>query len=108
SGGQLNAPWGVVIAPAGFGQFSGDLLVGNFGNGTINAFDPATGAFLGTIEGANGNPLVNNNLWALEVRGNGGANSNPNALYFDAGINGQVDGLFGEITAVPEPAVYGS
>jgi uncharacterized protein (TIGR03118 family) len=108
SNGQLDAPWGVTIAPAVFGQFSNDLLVGNFGNGTINAFDPTSGAFLGTIMGGNGSPIVNNNLWALEVRGNGGANSNPNALYFDAGINGQVDGLFGEITATPEPAVYGS
>ncbi|HZS53046.1 MAG TPA: TIGR03118 family protein [Bryobacteraceae bacterium] len=108
SGGQLNAPWGVVIAPAGFGQFSGDLLVGNFGNGTINAFNPSTGAFLGTIDGTNGSPLVNGNLWALEARPNGGSSSNPNAVYFDAGINGQVDGIFGEITFTPEPAAYGS
>jgi uncharacterized protein (TIGR03118 family) len=108
NGGQLNAPWGVTIAPAVFGQFSNDLLVGNFGNGTINAFDPSTGAFLGTITGANGNAVVNNNLWALEVRPNGGASSNPNALYFDAGINGQADGLFGEITSAPEPAAYAS
>ena len=108
TGGQLNAPWGVVIAPAGFGQFSGDLLVGNFGNGTINAFDPSSGAFLGTIDGTSGSALVNNNLWALETRPNGGASSNPNAVYFSAGINGQVDGLFGEITVTPEPATYGS
>jgi uncharacterized protein (TIGR03118 family) len=108
NGGQLNAPWGVAIAPAGFGQFSNDLLIGNFGNGTINAFNPSTGAFLGALDGSNGSPLVNNNLWALETRPNGGANSNPNGLYFDAGINGQVDGLFGVITFTPEPAAYGS
>lgn len=108
SNGQLNAPWGVVLAPAGFGQFSGDLLVGNFGNGTINAFNPTTGAFLGPIDGTNGSPLVNGDLWALETRTNGGSNSNPEAVYFDAGIDGQVDGLFGEITFVPEPAAYGS
>lgn len=109
NGGALNAPWGVTLAPAGFGQFSGDLLVGNFGNGQINAFNASTGAFVGTIDGSNGNPLVNGNLWALATRTNGGGSSNPSAVYFDAGINGQADGLFGDITlAAPEPAAYGS
>ncbi len=59
AGGPLNTPWGVALAPAGFGQFGGDLLVGNRGNGQINAFDPTTGAFLGTVSDANGNPITN-------------------------------------------------
>jgi uncharacterized protein (TIGR03118 family) len=104
---SLNAPWGVTVAPAGFGQFANDLLVGNFGNGTINAFDPNTGAFLGTLDNASGNAIVNQNLWALDFRTNGGDSSNPNALYFTAGIDGQKDGLFGDIAPSPEPATYG-
>jgi uncharacterized protein (TIGR03118 family) len=102
SGGALNAPWGVTLAPAGFGSFGGDLLVGNFGDGTINAFNPTTGAFIGTVDGAGGTPLVNSGLWALEF-GNGSAGSNPNALYFTAGIDGEAEGLFGAISATPEP-----
>jgi uncharacterized protein (TIGR03118 family) len=97
-GGQLDDPWGVVIAPAGFGTFGGDLLVGNLGNGEINAFNPTTGAFLGTLNGVGGTPLVNQDLWALAV-----TPTNPNAVYFTAGINGQRDGLFGDLVATPEP-----
>jgi uncharacterized protein (TIGR03118 family) len=111
SGGALDAPWGVTLAPAGFGSFGGDLLVGNFGNtgataGEINAYKlnaDGSGAFAGTLNGANGQPIVNDFLWALEFR-TGGANVNPDALYFTAGINGQQDGLFGEI-ATPEPGM---
>jgi uncharacterized protein (TIGR03118 family) len=97
-GGQLDDPWGIVIAPSSFSVFSNDLLVGNFGNGQINAFNPTTGAFLGTLTGPAGTPLVNQDLWALAV-----TPTNPNAVYFTAGINGQRDGLFGDITASPEP-----
>jgi len=71
---------GVVIAPSGFGAYSGDLLVGNFGNGEINAFNPTTGAYLGTLDGPGGTPLVNQDLWALAVSPSGG-----NAVYFTAG-----------------------
>jgi uncharacterized protein (TIGR03118 family) len=106
SGSVLNAPWGVVFAPAGFGSFGGDLLVGNFGDGTINAFNPTTGAYIGTLDDQNGNPIVNQDLWALEFRTNGGSGSNPNALYFDAGINREVDGLFGELVPTPEPSTW--
>jgi uncharacterized protein (TIGR03118 family) len=99
---QLNEPWGVVIAPAGFGSFAGNLLVGNFGNGQINAFDANTGAFQGTLTTFNG-PIVNSGLWALAVRT--GGTFNTSAVYFFAGINNQADGLFGAITAVTPSTV---
>jgi uncharacterized protein (TIGR03118 family) len=96
-GSQLNQPWGVVIAPAGFGSFANDLLVGNLGDGKINAFDPNTGAFLGTVSGFNG-PLVNSGLWSLSVRT--GGTFNTNGVYITAGINNQLDGLLALITPV--------
>ena len=102
SGGTLNVPWGIALAPAAFGQFGG-LLVGNFGNGEINAYDPITGAYLGTLDNPQGNPLVNGDLWALQF-GNGGNGGNPDALYFTAGIDDETQGLFGEITPTPEPS----
>jgi uncharacterized protein (TIGR03118 family) len=102
TGGALNAPWGLALAPAGFGAFGGALLVGNFGNGRINAFNPVTGAFLGTLTDANGNPIANDHLWGLRF-GNG-VQSDANTLYFAAGINNEVNGLFGSIALVPEPA----
>lgn len=106
SGGALFSPWGLVIAPANFGIFSNDLLVGNFGNGEILAYDPTTDAFLGTLDGPNGLPIVNDFLWALETR-TGGTGDDPNAVYFTAGIDNQKDGLFGELTvATPEPATF--
>ena len=103
TGGPLYAPWGLTIAPPGFGSFGNDLLVGNFGNGEILAYDPSTGNYLNTIDGTNGSPIVNDFLWALEFR-TGGTNTSPDTLYFTAGINNQADGLFGAITATPEPA----
>jgi len=103
SGGQLNAPWGIAIAPAGFGEFGGDVLVGNFGDGTINAFDPITGNYVGTLKDSSGNPIVNDGLWALDFRAPG-SGFDPNALFITAGINDEADGLFAEIQAVPEPA----
>jgi uncharacterized protein (TIGR03118 family) len=103
TGGPLSAPWGIVVAPASFGAFSNDLLIGNFGNGEILAYDATTDVFLGTLNGPNGQPLVNDFLWALETR-TGVNGFNPNAVYFAAGINNQADGLFGEITEVSEPA----
>ncbi|MBV8807938.1 MAG: TIGR03118 family protein [Acidobacteriaceae bacterium] len=103
TGGALNAPWGIsnTLAPAGFGSLGGDLLIGNFENGEINAYNPTTGAWVATLDGTNGKPIVNDFLWSLEFR-TGGKNVNTNALYFTAGINGQKDGLFGEIST-PEP-----
>jgi uncharacterized protein (TIGR03118 family) len=100
SRGSLNAPWGLAIAPTSFGEFAGALLVGNNGDGTIDAFDPTSGLFLGTLRDPMGNPITNDGLWALRI-GTGASGFDPNALYFDAGINGEVDGLFGEIQVAP-------
>ena len=96
TGGQLAAPWGVALAPAGFGQFGGDLLVGNFSfvASEINAFDPLTGAFQGTIPidvGAGNTP---GGLWALEFGSGAGNGGDANTLYFNDGINGEANGLF--------------
>lgn len=102
SGGALNSPWGVALAPSGFGPFGNALLVGNFGDGTINAYDFFTGAMLGTLTDGMGNPLVNDGLWALAF-GNHSATSDPNSLYITAGLNDEADGLFARITATPEP-----
>ncbi len=100
---HLDEPWGITLAPLTFPGFGGALLVGNFGNGMINAFDPITGAFLGTLMGANGMPIVNEGLWALAFR-SPASSFDPNALFFTAGINDENDGLFGEIRVVPEPS----
>jgi len=106
SQGALNSPWGMALAPAGFGAFGNDLLIGNFGDGTINAFDLSTGNLLGTLEDSNGQPIVNQGLWGLQF-GNNNATFDPHALYFTAGIpgDGQVEdhGLFGKLQPVPEP-----
>jgi uncharacterized protein (TIGR03118 family) len=105
TGGLLDSPWGLVIAPPGFGSFGNDLLVGNEDSGEILAYDPNSGTFLGTIDGPDGKPLVNDGLWSLEVR-TGGTGNDLGAVYFTAGINDEQDGLFGKIdpAAVPEPA----
>jgi uncharacterized protein (TIGR03118 family) len=106
SNGPLNSPWGITLAPAGFGEFANDLLVGNFGDGRINVFDPITGLFLDTLRDSLGNPIVNEGLWALKVR-TGGTNVNTSAVYFTAGLNDEHDGLFGAISSAPEPATAG-
>ena len=94
SNGVLDSPWGLTIAPSGFGGFSHALLVGNFGNGLIHAFDPRTGHLLGTLEGRHG-PLQNDGLWALRF-GNG-VTGDSRTLLFDAGLNDENDGLLGKI-----------
>ena len=101
----LNSPWGIAVAPGSFGLFANDLLVGNFGDGLINAFDPTTGALLGTLKDANGANLVNPGLWGLQF-GNGGNGGNSNNLYFAAGGAAEDRGLFGQIRAVPEPSSF--
>lgn len=100
--GVLNSPWGLAIAPAGFGNLGGLLLVGNFGDGTINAFD-LSGVLVGTLADTNGNPLLNEGLWGLQF-GNGGNGGLPTSLYLTAGPNDETEGLFARIDAVPEPA----
>jgi uncharacterized protein (TIGR03118 family) len=106
SNGPLNSPWGVTAVPGtGFGNFAaGDLLIGNFGNGEINAFD-ANGNFLQTLTDSMGNPIINDGLWSLAFDPGAPGSTNPNGLDFTAGINQGQDGLFGRIDAVPEPAV---
>jgi uncharacterized protein (TIGR03118 family) len=107
SQGVLNAPWGIAKAPAaGFGEFSGAVLIGNFGDGTINAFDAATGEALGVLTGAGGIPITNDGLWGLRF-GNGGNGGLTTSLYFAAGIDDENHGLFGSIQAVPEPGTFG-
>ena len=105
SNGPLDSPWGLTLAPTGFGPFGGDLLVGNFGDGTINAFDPSSGSYLGTVDAIGGSPLIDEGLWGLNF-GNGGSGGNADTLYFTAGIpgDGQVEdhGLFGAISHVPD------
>lgn len=96
SNGRLNAPWGLAIAPPSFGQFAGALLVGNFGNGRIGAYDPQTGAFLGKITDANGAPVVIDGLWALRTGANG-------TITFSAGPSDESHGLVGSLA----PAAMG-
>lgn len=103
TGSQLASPWGLALAPAGFGAFGGDLLVGNFSFAAseINAFSPSSGAFLGSIPIDVGGNMPGG-LWDL-IFGNGGNGGAPNTLFFSDGINGENDGLFGALT-VPEPS----
>jgi uncharacterized protein (TIGR03118 family) len=95
SRGALDSPWGLALAPAGFGRFSGDLLVGNFGNGHINVYSPSTGARLGQLRQPNGRPIVIDGLWGLSF-GNGNA-AQTDQLLFSAGPDGESHGLLGKI-----------
>jgi uncharacterized protein (TIGR03118 family) len=96
----LNAPWGLAVAPADFGVFGGDLLVGNFGNGRISAYTQRGGRWVykGQLRLANGNPIAIDGLWAIAF-GNGNASGPTNTLYFLAGPSDEGHGLFGSITA---------
>jgi uncharacterized protein (TIGR03118 family) len=95
--GVLNAPWGVVLAPRKFGVFSNDILIGNFGDGEISAWDPKTGAFIDWMrDGTTGNIIKLGTLWALVF--GGGMTSNPQTLYFTTGLVLEQDGLFGTLT----------
>jgi uncharacterized protein (TIGR03118 family) len=107
TGGMLDSPWGVAIAPSNFGAYSNDVLIGNFdddnGTGYILAYAP-DGTYLGTLD-ENGKPIVLPGLWAIQF-GNGGQSGPTNELYFTAGIGDENHGLFGEISAVPEPGAW--
>jgi uncharacterized protein (TIGR03118 family) len=101
--GHLSSPWGAALAPDSFGQFADDILVGNFGDGTINTFDPVDGHWLGTLSDATGKPIVNPGLWSVTFSGSQGANalrSDPDTLYITAGLLGPTHeeaGLFAKI-----------
>lgn len=104
NGGALNVPWGIALAPSSFGEFGGDLLVGNFGNGWINAFNLTTGAFLGTLDLVNGTPFSEPALWSLDF-GIGGSGGTSGVLYFTSGLTlSQTGGLLGSLAPTPEPA----
>ena len=96
-GGALNSPWPVALAPDGFGELSGKLLIGNFGDGKINAFDPETGGTSVPLNNSAGQPMVIDGLWALKF-GNGGSGGSTTTLYFAAGPNEESDGLFGALS----------
>ncbi len=93
SQGTLNAPWGLALAPHSFGKFGGALLVGNFGDGAINAYHPRTGAFLGQLSDSHGTVIQIEGLWGLAFRSEGGP------LYFTAGPNDESHGLLGLLRA---------
>lgn len=95
--------WGTAVAPSSFGQFAGDPLVGNFGDGTISAFNATTGQFEGQLTGPGGAPLVIDGLWALS-NGNGGQGGGTDRIYFSAGPNDEANGAFGVLSIIPEPS----
>ena len=101
-GNHLNAPWGMALAPANFGPFSNALLVGNFGDGHIQAFDPESGKFLGRLRDEGGKPIVIDGLWGI-MFGNGAQGGDTNALYFASGPDGETHGLFGSLRFVEQP-----
>jgi len=96
SRGKLNSPWAVTLAPTTFGAFGGDILVGNFGNGRINAYDPTTGMFQGELSGPGGGPIAIDGLWGLRFAP-ATPGATPNTLFFTAGLNHEADGLFGTL-----------
>jgi uncharacterized protein (TIGR03118 family) len=98
-GSYFNAPWGIAMAPGDFGAFSHRLLIGNFGDGQIHAFNTFTGKLEGTLLDTNGSPLWIDGLWALSFAGDATKNGAPNELYFTAGPNDESDGIFGKIDA---------
>src|SRR5437870_10717166 len=108
SGGRLNSPWGLALAPADFGAFSGDLLVGNFGDGHINAFDPHRGhgglQQRGQLHAADGRPIAIDGMWAIAF-GNGAAAVPANVLFFTAGPLDEEHGLFGKLVVTSHPGL---
>jgi uncharacterized protein (TIGR03118 family) len=101
SGGELNAPWGLALAPEGFGKFGSRLLVGNFGDGMINAYDLATGKWIGHLESGHHRPIVIDGLWGIAF-GNGLAHQPVDTLFFAAGPQDEAHGLYGRLDPVEE------
>jgi uncharacterized protein (TIGR03118 family) len=100
--GPLHSPWGLALASANFGQFSNAVLIGNnITDGRINAFDPGTGVFLGTLTDPSGRPISIDQLWGLDFGKGGGANGATSELFFTAGPDKYANGLFGVITVAP-------
>jgi uncharacterized protein (TIGR03118 family) len=98
TGAQLNAPWGIALAPSDFGTLSNKLLVGNFGDGQINAFDPASGAFVAALADGTGHAFSVPGLWGIEFGNDAMNQSQPhNTLFYAAGTNGEVNGDYGRI-----------
>jgi len=100
-GNHLKSPWGIALAPENFGAFSHALIVGNFADGQLHAFDPDSGKYLGEMKNENGKPVVIDGLWGITF-GNGGNGGDKNALYFAAGIQDETHGLFGSLRAVAQ------
>jgi uncharacterized protein (TIGR03118 family) len=107
SQGTLNAPWGMTIAPTSFGALAGDLLVGNFGDGRISAFNLSTNTLDGQLTDPTGAVLSIDGLWALSTGNGGSAGSSMQRVFFTAGPDGESHGLFGSLSAVPEPSTMG-
>ena len=103
-GAQLNAPWGLALAPSDFGTLSNLLLVGNFGDGKINAFDPSSGQFMGAVQDGAGAAIAEPGLWGIAF-GNDAVNQPHNTLFFAAGINNQADGIYGRIDLGAAPVL---
>ncbi len=99
SNGALNAPWGLTIAPQSFGEFAGALLVGNFGDGKVNAYNAGTGAYIGTLTQSDGSPLTIDGLWALRRAEDG-------SVVFSAGPNDETNGLIGVINPAANTASW--
>lgn len=97
SRGQLNSPWGLAIAPSSFGPFAGMLLVGNFGSGRIDVFNPFNGHYLGQLDDSHGRPIVIDDLWSLKV--GTATTGGTQTVLFSAGINDEHDGLIGSLNA---------
>jgi uncharacterized protein (TIGR03118 family) len=104
---HLDSPWGLAVAPSTFGSLAGDLLVGNFGSGLIDVFNPTSGAFLGHLKDPDGESIQIDGLWALTV-GNGKAGGDANTVYFTAGLFGEAHGLFGSLTPVAPGSAEGN
>ncbi len=104
AGGALNAPWGLALAPSDFGTLSGALLVGNFGDGIINAYDAAAGTLIGTVKDSTGKALAAPGLWGIAF-GNDAKNQPHNTLFFAAGPNEEANGSYGRIDVGATPPV---